>query len=366
MDELGYLELSGRGFAQLAEEAIRSACPICIFTVKKSALLIIEDRFGLHGSTVIDMDETPLPEALRRINHRMRMADAERIGVYSSISGVMEIGFGSMLHAYRIPWKGHILAYIQNALLVYFGKQMKGRGLVRISFITSMLKAFSPAGARLKPMACIFAQGAVFSLPIALLGWNLASVLGGSLLMSWLTLAISLGMDYVIFGRSIFDAYVGAARAAFGTIGWTDFGFWHIVLVLFFLKSIGGAVIGIGSYQYFLTERLLKRLPASSVPIGTRAKPAGSAYFNAVKDIFNRRFIMPFIISILIIYFFTGLPRNTIATVALRGLIIAWFGFLAARRVNFQKLMSWLVRHGHEDLVRSLEIAIRRIAPGKK
>jgi hypothetical protein len=280
---------------------------------------------------------------------------------------MVEVGLGSALHAYRVPLKGHALAYLQNVLLVTFGKALDGRGLFRISFISAMLKAFSPAGARFRPMIYIFLQGASFAAPIRLLGWQLLSVLLGSVLMGWLTLGLSLGVDYVMFGQSIFDAFSGAIAFASDRLGVVAPPLTAVIGTAFLLKAVIAVALATAAYygdMRPLVHRLKRRASNRKGPayasqiVAPGRRSALETASAAARDLLRPRFAMMFLVSALLMMFFTDLPRSDLASVVVRGLCISYLGFVAVRRVDIRAVGAWLDRRTGLGLAESLPAAL--------
>lgn len=87
-----------------------------------------------------------------------------------------------------------------------FGLTQPGR-VMWVSFISSGLKALSPAGSRLRPMLAIFVQGFLFGSTVQVLGWNvLAIALGGMLMGLWAALQGFL-LEYLMLGGDLLKAY---------------------------------------------------------------------------------------------------------------------------------------------------------------
>ncbi len=375
IDEIGRLELEGGGFAGLFRLALTSPCRVVVAAVKKSALAEAIAAFDLAAPLVVDLDTVPAGRALRAVRRRISASEAGRVGTFAGAAGMVEVGLGSTLHAYRVPFKGHALSYLQNVLLVTFGKALNGRGLFRISFISAMLKAFSPAGARFRPMLFIFLQGACFAAPVRLLGWHLLSVLAGSVLMAWLTLGLSLGVDFAMFGQSIFDAFSGAISFASDELGIRAPSLIAIIGGAFLLKGV--IALGLAAAAYCgdvepfvgrLRRRGARRQRPIRVEVAGRRTALGTA-LGAARDLLRPRFAIAFVISALLLLFFTNLSRSDLASVVVRGLVISYLGFVAVRRVDLAALGGWLDRRTGLGLAESLPAAMRVIegaplAPG--
>lgn len=363
VDELGFLELGGGGFAELVRTAGKSRGTTVIATVMENVIEELPRQLGMDKPLIIDLARTSPDEAVQAVRKVLLPRDAARIGAFSGVGGLVEVGLGSTLHAYQVPLSGHILAYLQCLLLITFGKALGGRGLVRISFISAMLKAFSPAGSRLRPMLYIFLQGLAFSLPVSLLGWNLTGVLIGSVLMSWLTLTIALLIQYLTFGGSIFEAFADLVSSAAAWLGAEGLTLVQVLGLLFALKGSVAVLVGLAGWwgnAWPLVERFRKtagKKRMSSAAQEERPSLARSAR-DAAGDLLNPRFAVFFIFSILTILFFANLPGADLAAVAIRGLCISYLGFLLVRRADPQAIGRWLDKRAALGLAASLPVAL--------
>lgn len=361
LDELGRLELEGGGLAPLTRRVLASQVGVLVAVLRRDRLAELMAAFGLEGAVLADLDLLPAGQARRLILREIAAADAGRIGVFAGMGGLVEVGLGSLLHAWRVPLKGHFLAYLQNALLVSFGKPLRGRGLVRISFIEALLKAFSPMGGRLMPMLYIFLQGSAFALPVFLLGWNWLSVLLGSVLMAWLTLALWVLVKYLTFGQSFLLALGGLAETVSGWFG-ASWSLEESALYIFGLKALLALAVGGLAYATDLLPRL-RRLPGraappAETPLDTRPAPLRRRAGGALRDLLRVKFLLAFFFSVLLIGFFANLTLQDAATVLLRGLCLSYVGFLLLRSLDVQLLARWLDRKTGLGMAASLPKAL--------
>jgi nucleoside-triphosphatase THEP1 len=369
VDEIGPLELAGGGFAPLLRDVLASETRAVVAAVRPGLLATVVEAFGLEGALIVDLEATSPEQAERTCLRRIQATDAERIGAYAGIGGLVEVGLGSTLHAWRVPFKGHFLAYLQGVLLTTFGKPLRGRGLVRIAFISAMLKAFSPIGATFKPMAYIFVQGATFALPVWLLGWNLPAVLLGSVLMAWLTLALALAVDYVTFGQSVFDAFSGAIATVTAWLGVREVSLAQVLVALFVIKGL--LALGLGATAFLgdlrpLVERL-RRSHASrtrrarGAPLREERRSLARSAQDALGDLLRPRLLVLFFASILLILAFANLSKTDAAILVVRGLCVSYVGLLAARRLDVAALGRRLDRRFGLGLAESLPVAMKAL-----
>jgi len=361
LDELGRLELAGGGLAPLAREVLASRAAVVVLALRRDALAGLISTFGLEEAEVADLDRLDAREARLLLLRGIRAGDAGRIGVFAGMGGLVEVGLGSVLHAWHVPLKGHLLAYLQNLTLASFGKALNGRGLARISLIEALLKAFSPMGKRLMPMLYILLQGLAFAAPVALLGWNLAAVLLGSVLMAWLTLGLWVLTRTLMFGAGFLAALAVLVESVGGVFGahWTLRGG---ALWILGLKAAVALAVGTAVWRGDPLTWLRRRLPRRAVD-GGAPQPAGRASWGARawasgRDLLRWRFLLAYLVSLLLILFFARLGPADLATVALRGLCLAYLGFLLLRSLDLHALAGWLDRKAGLGLAASLPRAL--------
>ena len=365
--DIGAPAPKGKGFRSPAF----SRCGAVIFGIEKDALPAVLATIAMTDSTIVDLDTTPVKKALRVVKQRLSRLDADRIGAFAGLIGLMEVGLGSTLHVYRVPLKGHLLSTIENLMLICSGKALNGRGLVRIAFISAMLKAFSPMGDRIRPMLYIFFQGLAFATPVHLLGWHAGSALAGSVLLGWLTLGISLVVDYATFGRSVFVAFEGAVDSAFRWMGLESPSLSYLIALAFMARAV--LSVGVGIFAYFgNVQPLIRRLTIRRTTRNSRAHASGRARPTratrqvatpvlAIFDLVQAHFIVGFLFSVLLMWFFADLTEAAFQQVVIRGLAISYLGFLLMRRVDVRALGARLDRVFKMDLAKSLPSALEMV-----
>ncbi len=364
MDDIGFLELKRHGFHNLLTIALKSNIATLILTVKKSAIEKIKDRYQLKDCRIIDLDESETVDAQKEVFKILKMDDAEKIGTYAAINGVIEVGLGSMLHSLRVPLKGHFLAIVQNFMLILYGRDLNGRGLLPITFIVSGLKAFSPTGGKIKPMLYIFLQGFFFILPTYILGFNLLSIIIGSFLLGMSTLFVSVMINYIIFGEAIITTYINGINKIVAFLHIENMPLWKVLAIIVSIKIALAIIISFIGY-FVKIEPLLKKfrskidkIEIKDINIITRPSFKQSL-IASLKDLTVKKFIIPFIVISLLILFLGDISSSEYTTIILRGIIISWFGFLMARRINFPKIVLFLEKHNMEYIAESLHKALK-------
>lgn len=119
----------------------------------------------------------------------VKMTEKE-IGVCAANLTLMEVGIGSALHAWHIPFTGHFLSLNQAGILTSVAKKQTKleamKSVMQVSLIAALLKSLSPAGKKLTPMLALSMQGILFAVGIGIGGVNqIGAALSGALLSLW-------------------------------------------------------------------------------------------------------------------------------------------------------------------------------------
>jgi len=206
LDEFAKFEARGEGLFPVWPAICAQRPRIIVMAVRSGLVREIEARLGQRFDVVIDDED---PEALAKLQQMCDdFGEWTRIGLFGGASGMVEAGLGSALHAARVPLRSTFLSALQAAMMVFagFGLRQPAR-VMWVSFISSGLKALSPAGSRLRPMLAIFVQGFLFGTTVQVLGWNIVAIgLGGMLMGLWATLQNFL-LSYFMLGDEMIQAY---------------------------------------------------------------------------------------------------------------------------------------------------------------
>ena len=210
IDEFAKFEARGEGLMPLWA-ALQGRRPrIVVMAVRAGLVDAIEEKLGRRFDLRIDADD---PGALERLERACEdFGEWTRVGLFGGASGAIEASVGSALHAAKIPFRSTFLSALQGAMMVFagFGLTQPGR-VMWVSFVSSGLKALSPAGNRLRPMLAIFMQGLLFGSTVQILGWNVFAIaLGGMLIGVWASLQ-GFFIEYLMLGGDLIRAYDGAA-----------------------------------------------------------------------------------------------------------------------------------------------------------
>lgn len=123
---------------------------------------------------------------------------------------LMEMGLGSFLHAFHIPFSGFLLSlnqcFVLNRAILLPNSSSSSTSLflpMSISNTAAILKTLSPYGKKFTPMLAISIQGLLFNIGIIFFGKNLIGRCIGSFLLS-LWPMIQPALSYGIIYGSIF------------------------------------------------------------------------------------------------------------------------------------------------------------------
>lgn len=209
LDEFAKFEARGEGLYPLWPIICAQKPRIVVMAVRAGFIGAIEEKLGRQFDVVVNADDPDAVEQLEQICDDF--GEWTRIGLFGGASGVIEAGLGSALHAAKVPFRSTFLSSLQGAMMVFagFGLSQPGR-VMWLSFISSGLKALSPAGNRLRPMLAIFMQGLLFGTTVQIIGWNVIAIaLGGMLIGVWAALQ-GFFIEYLMLGGDMIRAYDSA------------------------------------------------------------------------------------------------------------------------------------------------------------
>lgn len=281
-----------------------------------------------------------------------RVSDA--IGRDAAVLSAVEVGLGSVLHGFKIPFSGHFLSLNQAFLLSRATLKLKDTGVARragaqVSSIAAILKSLSPAGKKLTPMLAISAQGLLFSLGTIVFGPNILGIIAGSLISSLWAFIQPVMVYYIIFGKNIIhvaDYFYDKTKEA------VTFERDDLLLVL-------GVVLGLKLVLALVAAVLASCLPDATVSRYEGAmlragrerrkralsyQPAatiGQKAALALKDLFNPLFIVSFLLTA---FFFavSEAKSSTVIWGLLRPIAAGFILFFVIRAVSFERVLRRL------------------------
>ena len=275
------------------------------------------------------------------------------IGYYSAIQTVVEVGLGSFLHAFHIPFSGHVLSLNQALLLSLASRKTNSRydsvSVVNgISVVSALLKSLSPIGKRLTPMLAITVQGFLFSMGIFLFGNNQIGILFGASLLSVWSFIQPLILAYLFFGEKLFLAieklWIEIADKLSVPV---EIGPEILIGFIIFKVILSCVIASIGwRYHLFVTENYLKKIMQykNKAPFKLKTPFKGSAVSGAVRDTLNPWMILSLLLTAGFMWLTEDSNYFSIFMYTIRVLAISWLAFLFIRAFPLSWVQKILIR----------------------
>ncbi len=273
-------------------------------------------------------------------------------GYYAGNLALTEIGIGSIVHGFKVPLGGNLLAINQAFILTRALRNPDSSASPtlpgQISVIAALLKSLSPAGQKLTPKLAIATQGYLFTAGVLECGINLFGILLGSSLLSIWGVIQPIAMTTMIYGLAFGPeqiskilSYYNKILADVTPITSDDifkvlayfvvakiFLCW-LVVVFAWSKSFGDKM-----------EQRLRELRINSSPQNKNiSSPPYSPLRGAIRDICRPIFLLPLILTGIFFWF----AEHTWAPVIWATLRPAALGFIAfwlVRRIPIEAISS--------------------------
>lgn len=240
---------------------------------------------------------------------------------YAATISMVEIGLGSILHSFHIPFCGYWLALNQGAILIrasqkakaYNSKRVSTLG-INISVVVSILKSLSPAGKRLTPMLAISAQGLLFSLGVTIFGPNVVGYFVAMLLLSFWTILQPILIYSAIYG-SLFDKIADVFQTKYVAIlGLSYENIYLLFLLMCILKSLIALIVTF--VAMLLSHAKEEKYLGFLLSVAKTTKPKNNNQRNKLllllKDLSSPLFICSLIMTFIFFYYATSDLSNTI------------------------------------------------------
>ncbi|MCL5028156.1 MAG: nucleoside-triphosphatase [Bacteroidetes bacterium] len=166
--------------------------------------------------------------------------------VVGSLWASSEIILGSFLHNVQAPFSGTILSSIGVILLVASDRFWQTKGIIwRAGIICAIMKTISPSADIFGPMISIAAEAFLLEAIVRIFGSNyFGYLIGGGLAVSW-SLFYKIFGSIIVYGFNIVELYSKLYQFAAKQINFKLTNPWTLVLVLFFIYLILGAIAGV-------------------------------------------------------------------------------------------------------------------------
>jgi hypothetical protein len=186
----------------------------------------------------------------------------------------------------------------------------------------------------------------------------------GALLLNSLTLALSLAVDTALFGRSFLTA-LGRLMSTVGGFFGLSFASWQAGLIfLFALKAAFSILVALAAWHFDFSgplARLGRKANWLRARPSARASSWRSSVLGAFRDLTRPAFLLGFLLSILIVWFFARLRSDELVFLALRGGSIAFLGFAFLRRIDVSAVQKTLEKRFSPDMAVALAQAVRML-----
>ena len=262
------------------------------------------------------------------------------ISYYATLQSLVEVGLGSFLHAFHIPFSGHALSLNQGLILTQACQKTNSRKEAMIaangiSIITAVLKSLSPIGKRLTPMLAISMQGFLFSIGIFIFGNNILGIILGISLLSLWSFCQPLLFAYLFFGEKLFIAIEKlwldiAAKLSLPP----EYGL-NILLIFVSFKLLLAFIVALIGWKYptWITEKYFTKIMKYKdfTTKSIRNKKPQSATSGALKDLLNPWMILSLALTITFMMLTEKSDYFQVFIYALRVIAIAYLVFFILR-----------------------------------
>jgi len=294
-------------------------------------------------------------------------------GRAAALLSLVEIGLGSVLHSFKIPFSGHALSLNQGFFLAratlkvrrFRSSRLMG---AHVSSIGSMLKSLSPAGKKLTPMLAICTQGILFSFGTVLLGPNFFGILLGMVLLSLWAFAQPVLIYLILYGRAIIhiaDYFFEKFQKVI------SFDYEDLLVILAIVVTIKVAlavlvsllVANISDEKASNYENRLILLSKKSKKKRLELEKTEELFWYqharlALQDLFNPLFILSLAVTA-IFFTFVHTASAQIVWTLLRPIGVGFLIFFSLRILPFNWLLRWFEKKGlFPRFMRAFKVAV--------
>ncbi len=268
--------------------------------------------------------------------------NTEIISKYATVLSLVEVGLGSLLHAFQIPLAGQLLSLNQGFLLSRATRLTQMRTSANsISAISALLKSLSPAGKKLTPMLAISAQGLLFTLGPLLFGVHFLGLLVGMTLLCLWAFIQPVLLYLILYGKTLMD--VGQyflVQLQMLTQIQPEFLLWSVGALVCLKILIGGILVVISiKAPDVLIETYLESLQKMGRQRLQRPRPTvGTPIRLATQDLFTPLFFVSLVLTA-IFFFVTKQETTTVIWGLLRPIACGFLIFYLIRTISFEKLI---------------------------
>jgi hypothetical protein len=276
----------------------------------------------------------------------------EIVGHYGATLSLIEVGLGSLLHAFKVPFSGILLSLNQGFILcraAILSREIPQNlwTTYSISNVAAVLKSLSPAGKKLGPMLSLSMQGLLFNIGILLFGTNPIGLCIGMALLSVWTFLQPLVTYYLFFGKELINAVEYLYEKTLPYHGLKAESLLWIFLGLVVTKMLVAMVLAIIAwrtqgetiYGKNYEEGLIKLAREKGAKISDERKKGNAAWL-AFKDLFRPLFLVSLATTGVFLYF-SQHDYTKIAWYLLRPIAIGFIFFYISRTLTLDR---WLMK----------------------
>ena len=298
---------------------------------------------------------------------------------YISLLSITEIGVGSLLHAFKVPFGGHCLSLNQGFVLMQSVKKLTpqvaafgdgriqaARSTSNISLVTALLKSLSPAGKKLMPMLAIMVQGLLFSLGTILGGVGKFGMFLSLALLSLWAFAQPLLMSWLIVGTNFWEALELMWQKLAEPLGLENHSIFSILLGFVLFKLLLALILVMISdriglkYSEALAEKgkaaLKSRVGLKSTQQNSNA---GHPLLMTLRDLTSPLVIFSVLLSFIFAYFAKS-SHSELVWALVRPVAAAFVGFYLIRIFPTEKMVNIFAKNNPKraELLRSAKKTI--------
>jgi hypothetical protein len=278
---------------------------------------------------------------------------------HAAILSLIEIGLGSFLHAFRIPFSGQLLSLNQIFILTRASIETQSKtSPAIISTTAALFKSLSPAGKKLTPMLGICAQGQLFSVGTVCVGNNILGHIIGAILASLWAYIQPFGIYLLLFGKDLIymiEYFIAKIGKVFTV---TTENILSIVFILIGIKILLALILVViahyisdEQYAKYQDWALNQKKQIKNETIKT------SPFLGALKDITSPLFLIS-ILMFIIFFIFSKSDYSSLIWALMRPIAGGYFLFLFLRMYPIENHIKKMKKGKYKDL---LEETIKRI-----
>ena len=276
----------------------------------------------------------------------------EMLGYYGATLSLIEIGLGSVLHAFKIPLSGALLSLNQGFILsraaILSDKISQNQWMTySVSNVSAVLKSLSPAGKKLGPMLSLSMQGLLFNIGVVIFGTNPIGICVGMALLSVWTFVQPLVTYYLFFGEKLFTAAEYLYEKTLPYHGLKKEWLLWIFISLVIIKMLAAIVLGVVAwktkgnsiYGKNYEQGLIKIAREKGASIDERNLTHKNSVWLALKDLMRPLFLVSIGVTVLFLYF-SQHDYAHIAWYLMRPIAIGFIFFYFSRTLTLERWLS--------------------------